>query len=242
MSTAVATATDTRVLPQPAAPAAGGAALDVTPAEAELLRAGLAGDWIELLVALWPSWGFCPRHALGFASLELELQDRLFSTSIYYQHFVEAAAEIAGARFRTWRGIRYCLTPRAGCVICERLDAGKAAGLSALAEQVNRRRRLDERLEEARTSWRERACPLCVEGGEGIVCRLHVLAGAKQDELGPQLVALQQRLRRFIGSMCAQKTETDSLDRFSWLETIAWFGGWEHPQRLLLERGDADEH
>ena len=238
----MATATDTRVLPQPAQPAAGGAALDIAPAEAELLRAGLAGDWIELLIALWPSWGFCPRHALGFASLELELQDRLFSTSIYYQHFVEAAAEIAAARFRTWRGIRYCLTPRAGCVICERLDAGKAAGLSVLAEQVNRRRRLDERLEEARTSWRERACPLCVQDGEGIVCRPHVLGGTKQDELGPQLAALQQRLRRFIGSMCAQKTETDPLDRFSWLETIAWFGGWEHPQRLLLERGDADEH
>jgi hypothetical protein len=172
----VATVTDTRVSPTRADRAACYGALDVTAAEAELLRAALHGDWVDLLIALWPSWGFCPRHAIGFATVELELRDRLFSTAINYQHFVEAAAEIAGARFCSWRDIR----------------------------------------------------------GDGIVCRVHLLAGAEQDELGPALGALCERLRRFIDSMCAQKTETDLLDRVSWLETIGWFGGWEHP-RLLME-------
>jgi hypothetical protein len=211
----VATATDTRASQHRADTTAGECALDVTPIEAELLRSALYGDWIKLLIALWPSWGFCSRHAIGFATVELELQDRLFSTAIYYQHFVEAAAEITGARFRTWRGIRYHLTPRADCVICERVAAGKAAGLASLTEQVNQRRRIHERLEEARPQWLARACPLCVNGGGGLVCRPHLLAGAKQDELGPALGGLSERLRRFIGSMCAAKTETDILDRFS---------------------------
>ena len=209
--------------------------LDLTPLEAELLHAALRGDWIELLIGLWPSWGFCPRHAIGFATLELERQDSLFSTAIYYRHFIEAAASSAAVRRRRWRRIRSRLTGTANCLICERVDAGKAAGMVGLAKQVNERRQVRRRIGELRTSWPGRACPLCVEGAGGIVCRPHVLAGAEPESLAVELAALHERLRRLVGSMCATKTPTNSLDRFAWLEAIGWLGGWEYPQRLLNE-------
>jgi hypothetical protein len=35
--------------------------------------------------------------------------------------------------------------------------------------------------------------------------------------------------------MTASKTPTTQLDRFSWVETLSWFGGWEHAETLLRE-------
>jgi hypothetical protein len=222
-------------------------ALDVSPAEIEHLRSALYGDWVELLISLWPSWGFCPRHGVGFAIVEMELQDRLFSTSILYKHFVEGAAEIASARLRTWRGIRLYLRPRADCFICGRLSSDDPVGREqgrdwrALAEHVNQRRRIHEQVDEARQEWARHACPVCVAGGGGIVCRPHLLAGAKQEDLAPALAALSARLRRFVGSMTAAKTETTLHDRFSWVETLGWFGGWSHAEKLMLERSGGED-
>jgi hypothetical protein len=218
-----------------------GEALDLTPLEAELGRSLLQSDWTARLLSVWPSWGLCPRHAVGFALVEIELRHEPFSVSIMYVHLLESAARGAAGRFRSWRGIRSYLTARAACVVCERLAAGDLAGRSNLAEQINRRREIHRRLDEARPAWRVRACPLCITGGAGIVCRPHLLAGARQDGLAFELTALSERLRRFVGSMCAQKTETDLLDRLSWLETIGWFGGWNYPQKLMLEREAGDE-
>jgi hypothetical protein len=236
----VATATETRTS-LAGAINGGSTSLDVTPLEAELLRSALEGDWVDLLISLWPSWGFCPRHALGFAALELERQDRLFSTAILYEHFLEGAGKVVNARFRTWRGIRYWLTSRTRCAICERVASGRTAGSESLAHQINERRRIHERIEESRAEWLHRACPLCVSNGIGLVCRPHVLTGRKQAELGSELLALYERLRRFVGSMTTARTETDVLDRFSLLETIGWFGGWEYLELLRDESKGAHE-
>lgn len=246
----MATATNTRASGDRADSAVEAGALDLVPAELERLWTALEGDWVAVLVSLWPSWGFCPRHAFGFAITEVELRRRSFTTgpfqtAILYEHFLEGAARIAGTRPRTWRGIRFFLTPRTNCFICERLASTDAPRQTrdwqALARQVNQRRRFHEQLEEARQKWIRRACPLCVPGGDGIVCRPHLLAGAKPRELGLNLTALSERLHRFVGSMTAAKTETTILDRFSLVETLGWFGGWEHARSLILEEGAGGE-
>jgi hypothetical protein len=127
----VATATDTRTS-RDRAPAVDDNIVDLTPAELEQLWAALDGDWITVLISLWPSWGFCPPHAFGFAITEVELQPRAFTTgpfrtAILYEHFLEGAAKIASARPRTWRGIRLFLSPRTDCFICERLASTHSA-------------------------------------------------------------------------------------------------------------------
>jgi hypothetical protein len=249
----VATATDTRTSPDRLDPAADASLLDVTPAELEQLVAALDGDWVAVLISLWPSWGFCPAHAFGFAITEVELQPRTFTTgpfrtAILYEHFLEGAAKIAGARPRTWRGIRLFLSPRADCFICDRLASTNAAAThdrspdwKTLARQVNQRQHVHEQIEEARPNWTSRACPLCVPGGGGIVCRPHLLGGTKQQDLSAALIALSARLRQFVRSMTAAKAETRLLDRFSWIETLSWFAGWDHTQRLMLEKSHSDE-
>jgi hypothetical protein len=231
----VATATDTRASRDRADPAVGAGIVDLAPAELEHLWAALDADWITVLVSLWPSRGFCPPHAFGFAITEVELQPRAFTTgpfrtAILYEHFLEGAVKIASARPRTWRGIRLFLSPRADCFICERLASNHSAAheqtrdWKALAREVNRRHHMKERLDEARPAWTSHACPLCVPDGGGVVCRPHLLAGAKQQELSPALTALCARLRRFVRSMTAAKAETTLLDRFSWVETLSWSG------------------
>jgi hypothetical protein len=205
-----------------------------------VLRSSLEGEWTQLLLALWPSWGFCVRHAVGFASAELELEGRLLLTGVLHEHYVEGAAWIACGRLRTWRGVRAGLSARASCAICERAH-GAPAGDVDFARRVNRRGRLRDGLEEMGATWERRACPLCVPAGGGLVCRPHLLAGARQDGLAERLEALSARLRRLVGSMTTARTPTDALDRFSWLEAVAWLGGWPAVRRLMLEGGGADE-
>jgi hypothetical protein len=93
----VATATDTRTS-RDRAPAVDDNIVDLTPAELEQLWAALDGDWITVLISLWPSWGFCPPHAFGFAITEVELQPRAFTTgpfrtAILYEHFLEGCGQ-----------------------------------------------------------------------------------------------------------------------------------------------------
>lgn len=238
---AVATAGETHAPSDEAVSVAAAGALEFTAAEVEHSRSFLRETLLEELVRLYPSWGFCARHAWGCAITELELHGRLFTTAILYDHLLERAVGVAVRRRRRWRSIRASLRPYAECYSCEHLASVQARGEERrygtwAAELVGKRQRTHDQLAEARHDWVGRACPLCVEGGGGLVCRPHLVAGAQRpDDLSLALSALYARLGTLIGSMTASKTPTTPLDRFSWVETLSWFGGWEHAEKLLRE-------
>jgi hypothetical protein len=143
--------------------------------------------------------GFCARHAWGFAAAEAERRGRLFLTAIVYEHFVEGAVEVTTARLRTWGSVRWSLTRSCNCLICDRLSAGASLTSEAprdwkwLAEKLGQR--LPEQVEAAWTEWIRWACPRCVPGGVGLVCRPHLLTSRERpDGLGTSLALLAARL------------------------------------------------
>jgi hypothetical protein len=224
------------------APAIDTGALDFTAAEAKQLRWFLDGAImnVDTRQHLWRSWGLCSRHAWGYAVAECELRGgRPFSTSILYEDLTRRSGELVGRHMLPWPRVLARLQRRDSCFTCDFLavlqdDAqitGRAEWTLA-AERMNRRARVGLLVAETETQWRARACPLCL-GGEGLVCRPHLLAGAEPPgRLADELRSLADRLRALKNSMTVRRTPVGPLERVAWIEALGWFGAWDYPAKL----------
>jgi hypothetical protein len=180
------------------------------------------------------SWGFCPRHAWGFAVAEIELRGgRPFATAILYEDLTRRAAKAVGSGKRPGARTLHRLEPQEPCFTCEYLGLGGEPEVSfrELAERTNRRERTRRLLEAGRAEWERRACPSCLGGG-GLVCRSHLLAGGEASaDLGAELEGLADRVAAFVGSQTMRGTPAGPLEQASWIEALGWFAGWDYPRK-----------
>lgn len=189
------------------------------------------------------SWGFCGRHTWLLAVVECELRRRPFGTSVLYEDLTaRAAAALSRARARAWPR---SLVLRAGndCSTCDFVSMTAAHGLppdparAARVDRVARQRRFSSLVLAARAGWEERSCPRCL-GGNGPVCRPHLLAGERVDieAVGNRLADVADRLGAFVRSMAWQGPVADEATASSWIEALGWFAGWSVPAGSALQR------
>jgi hypothetical protein len=186
-------------------------------------------------------WGFCPRHSWGLGVVECQLRGGTpFATAILYEDLTRRAARLHNRSIPLLReDARSALEPKRPCFTCEYAELGGEVEPSFRnkQERVNRLDRVRRRVEEARAEWEPRACPLC-HGGSGLVCRQHILAGAEpQPGLRPELEALADRLKVFVGSQTVGGAPAGPLERAAWIEALGWFSGWDYARKLA----DPDE-
>jgi hypothetical protein len=220
-------------------------ALDVTLPEVKQMWWFLDGSIqaVEVRHHLWKSWGFCPRHTWMNAVVNVELRWLPMSTAILYEDLTARAARTLGSpAVSDARRVRR-LRPRATCFSCDFLALGPSrSGDPKFEEQqalVNGRRRTVPRLVESRGVWEPRSCPECA-GGEGPVCRPHLLVGAAPPgaDLPERLGDVADRLRHFVRSMTWHGPEPTAAANASFVEALGWFGGWGFPLAAI----DAGSH
>ena len=208
--------------------------LDLTDAEVKQIWAFQDGAFMNVDVRhhLWKSWGFCPRHTWAAAFTEPALRGRLHGTVILYEDLTgRAVTAVRRAAVRDVT-IAHRLEARASCFTCDFVDIAQehpGARLVAARKQVNQRQRFTEMLMEGEAVWSQRTCPACL-GGEGLVCRPHLLAGAGVPKgLADGLAELRTRLAAFSNSMRWGGPRASVEDRSSWVEALGWFAGWDYP-------------
>jgi len=221
----------------PVGPAVDVGEVTVSVAEARQLWWFLDGAMMALDTRrhLWQSWGFCPRHTWLHAVVELQLRGGIpFATAILYEDLTRRASR-ATRRSATlpWGVILGRLKPRASCFTCEYVALATDDRLGAdLQARANRLDRVRERLEATREQWEARSCPICL-GGEGLVCRQHLLLGSEPPKrLSDELSRLAGRLDAFVRSMTWRGEPVDALAQASWVEALGWFAGWDYPAKL----------
>jgi hypothetical protein len=195
------------------------------------------------------TWGLCSRHAWGLAIVECETRGGdVPVTSLLYEDLLRHAARRLCAPRLSERVLRRRLTGSAGCFTCEHIAGGGLAhrgsdvlGWSDIEQRVNQRNRFHDLVRSSRPSgWR--TCPACC-GGTGIMCRKHLIAGEPApDQLTTQLGELADRLWTLRHSMTVEGSPSDAPERDSWVETIAWFTGWDRAERVLSEARESREH
>lgn len=192
---------------------------------------------------LWKSWGFCPRHTWIHAVWECELRGGyLLATSILYEDLTRRAARALRSRLMTWNVMVQRLQPRDTCFTCDSItDTKNFLGEQrwlASAERANRFQRFLALLKVTQGQWEERSCPLCL-GGNGLVCRKHLLLGTEPSaDLSQQLFALANRLEDFIESMTWGSKPAGLLEQASWVEALGWFAGWDYLEKLQRTHKD----
>ncbi len=222
--------------------------LAFTPAEVKQLWWFLDGAMMapDVRRHLREGWGFCPRHSWGLAVVECQLRGGApFATSILYEDLTRRAERLLkGSMLRLRPGARGALEPKRPCFTCDYVARGGDVEPSfrEWQQRVNRLDRVRRRVEEVRAQWERRTCPLCLGGG-GLVCRQHILMGADLPaELRPELGALADRLKAFVGSQTVRRTPVGPLERAAWIEALGWFCGWDAPRKLVRgSAGDARE-
>ncbi len=208
--------------------------LDVTLAEVKQMWWFLDGSIMAVHVRhhLWRSWGFCPRHTWLQAVADCELRWRPMSTAVLYEDLTGRAAHtLCGPGRVTPRRVRR-LRPKESCFPCDYVLATRSDGDGRFGDsrqRVNRRQRTVDRLLETRDGWERRSCPVCL-GGDGPVCRPHLLRGVDPGEDLPDVLAeLAGRLRYLVKSMTwkgpTPKPETEA----ALVESLGWFAGWGFP-------------
>jgi hypothetical protein len=194
---------------------------------------------------LWRSWGLCSRHAWGYAIAEIEVRGgKPFSTAILYEDLALRASAAMGQRLRSRGHIRSQLETHESCFACEYVSSLPGGELEMeraqweeTAKRVNHRTRTLALVGELRGAWESRSCPACL-GGDGLVCRPHLLLGVESDNrLAAELAALARRLRVLANSLTTRRTPAGPLDRASWIEALGWFGGWDYAVKLKAELG-----
>jgi hypothetical protein len=189
---------------------------------------------------LWRSWGLCPRHAWGYAVIEIEVRGGVpFSTAILYEDLTRRAGQTLGRRLLSQARVRTQLEPHDSCFTCDFLKGGasdeRKAGepqWGALTARINRRSRTSTVVAASEQEWCPRSCPLCL-GGQGPVCRAHIVAGASQgDALADKLEDLAARLDAFARSLTVEGRQVGPPERSSWIEALGWFGGWDFARKL----------
>lgn len=180
------------------------------------------------------SWGFCPRHTWAYAIVECAYRLRPLVTTTIYEDLARRAARALslGIAPSTRSSVRR-LESDGECPACDH-SSGRAGGVTwtSRAERVNRREQFEAELEATRPEWEKRSCPLCL-GGDGPICRPHLLAGARPTEdLADGLASLADRLGALMRSFMWPNEPVTARERASWVEALGWFAGWDYPRRL----------
>lgn len=186
---------------------------------------------------LWKSWGHCPRHAWAFAVANCELRLRPFQTAILYEDLAGRAARLLSRPLLPRTAAERLLRPHGACFTCDYCAlATSDPGYESIAYRVNRRRVIGEWVGELRPVWEPRSCPLCL-GGEGLVCRPHLLGGVAWDlhRTARGLHDLQGRLRMLVRSMTWKGPTATIEDRASVVEALGWFAGWAPAAAIAAE-------
>lgn len=185
---------------------------------------------IDVRHHLWRSWGFCPRHTWALAVTEPEYRLTLHGTSILYEDLIGRAARVLRRRSLASSAVAKRLAPHDSCFCCDFVAIGDRfapdAKLRALATRVNERKRFTALLAGAERAWRPRTCPCCA-GGDGPVCRQHILSGADvPGDSSDRLEDIRRRLSALEASMRWQGPPADEQANASWVEALGWFAGW----------------
>jgi hypothetical protein len=99
---------------------------------------------------------------------------------------------------------------------------------------MNRRRRAAPLVGASSDVWRRHACRFCL-GGDGPVCRRHLLEGvAPPGALEDELENLAARLKTFVRSMTVRGAAIGPREQTSRIEALGWFGGWDYARKLAL--------
>lgn len=123
------------------------------------------------------------------------------------------------------------------CFTCEYIaTAGGDPKYASKRHRVNRRKRTTELIVASRELWQARSCPLCL-GGDGPICRPHLLAGSGSVDraLGRSLAELAGRLDAFSHAFVWRAPPATEEQRSSWVEALGWFAGWTFPPRVAAE-------
>jgi hypothetical protein len=185
---------------------------------------------------LWRSWGPCSRHTWASAVAECVYRVSLHSTAILYEDLMGRAVAVLRRPALSDHARLRRLEARGPCITCDYLEIARDGDPSFRdrQERVNRRELFTRLLGDARPVWESRTCPLCL-GGDGVVCRPHLLAGAAEitPELSSRLDELHGRLTVFAKSMRWQGPTSTPDERASWVEALGWFAGWQYPAAAL---------
>jgi hypothetical protein len=219
--------------------------LDWSLTEIRQMHSFLDGSIMNPLVRhhLWRSWGFCPRHTWAFGSCDIEIRStKPFSVGILYEDITGRAAQMLASRRPTGWLLRQ-LRSQDTCFSCDYLEIARGTSFESyvvsLHNRANRRERTLRQLAESRPVWETRTCPVCF-GGDGPPCRPHLLAGAAHPDraVADYLRDLTRRVETMTKSFTWRGPVATPEEQASWVEALAWFGGWEYPFRALAEAPD----
>lgn len=190
---------------------------------------------------LWASWGLCPQHSWAHAAMEIENRGgRPFSTAILLEDLAARAVRSLRRTERLpWRMTRSQLRGTGECFTCDyqRLERSNhdPMGLQAEQRRASAMVRTRELLTASEDEWRRRSCPSCL-GGEGPVCRLHILLEGVEPPRGllrQTVEDLSRRLHVFNRSMTWHGPQASAAERASWVEGLGWMYGWRYPAEVL---------
>ncbi|HAM25843.1 MAG TPA: hypothetical protein DCP11_03845 [Microbacteriaceae bacterium] len=230
--------------------------------EVRWLWSFIHGDIMDVQVRnrLRTHWGFCSRHAWGYAVIEIELWQagagkrgghQPFDVGILYGDLLES---MRGYLARGRRGSRgKTLESHGSCMACDDLRGPELAGIIvthagfnslALAQEANQLTHTREWFDETRDQWTDRVCPDCATasrigtGSHALRCRPHLIkAGAFDDDtvgsVVEHLADLQARLFALVESMTQKGRPSTPTDDASWVEALGWFHGWDFPLAVL---------
>ncbi|WP_138415888.1 hypothetical protein [Sinomonas gamaensis] len=246
----------------PAAP------LRLSSEEVRLLWAFVHGDIMNAAMRawLWASLGFCPRHTWAYAVVEIELWEagvggrgghQPFDVSVLYEDLCRQLARKLVLPRGWGRRPEAVLLPARRCYLCTQLDLPSRDGFALgyansnsdeLAAEANLLHHTRRWCSATIDEWAPRACPACLPGSEGGLCRVHLadaVRGGTADDgdlaaTAAHLTVLANRLGSLTTSMTAAGASADAETEASWVEALGFFAGWRFPAYLagLLEEGE----
>lgn len=185
-------------------------------------------------------WGMCPRHALGFFTVEAAFRPHLIhgSTILYSELMARAVRILGGGRygFAPAAIMRRRLQPGGPCHMCSlgyHADSPGNAPAQRLAQGrdlANARAFADAN----RAGWVPHVCGRCAGTGNPSLCRLHLIESIAHNH-GPELRAHRQtvidittHLGRFEHAFRWDSRDTDTdEDRGALVAAIGWCSGWQ---------------
>jgi hypothetical protein len=218
------------------------------------------GDIMEpaLRAILHDSLGLCPRHAWGYAVVEIELWQsgggargghQPFDVGVLYEDLLGLVAEGLGRPVTILhRHPERILAPKGPCRICTEMAGPEYTGhrlgyagsdTTALTRKANLLEHTSSWCRETSPIWRGRVCPACDSGGSPLahpahLCRAHLLAKGPLEESARYEAAeglreVRSRLLRLTDSMTVDGAPASPEEDASWIEALGFFAGWGPP-------------
>lgn len=194
-------------------------------------------------------WGMCPRHALGFFTVEAAFRPHLIhgSAILYNELMARAVRVLAGGLygFAPATIMRRRLQPGGPCHMCslgyhadtpgnsppERLAQGRDLANARSFARDNRR------------GWVPYICGRCAGTDNPALCRLHLIESVTHNhgqDLKVQrqaVIGISTHLGRFEHAFRWDSRDTDTdEDRGALVAAIGWCSGWQD----ILQTFDAD--